>query len=177
MSGQRLPLSAERTILSAMVIVGRDAVRAELADRLRRAGRGTGSVVLVAGEAGIGKTTLCEDVLDQADGWRRAWAGCWQADAPALWPWSRLLARLSDDAVLESAPTRSAQFAAVVRALRDDRPTLLVLDDVHWADPASLSLLTHVAAEVRALPVLVLATYRPDDTGPALAAELPAQRG
>lgn len=131
-------------------LFGRAQVVADLADRIARADDGLGSLVLISGEAGMGKTALCEQVLAEAagGGHRVAWVGCWQSAAvPALWPWSVVLARVAPEAgavlgtvsASDPAATWFAQVDAVSRALAgepDGRAAVVVIDDLHWADPA-----------------------------------------
>jgi tetratricopeptide (TPR) repeat protein len=176
-----------------VTLLGREGALTDLAARVARAGESVGSLVLVSGAAGIGKTALCERVVADgiAAGHRAAWAACWQSAAvPALWPWAQLLARLAPDGeqVLQRASgsadpvaARFAQFDAVTRALTDAAAgavLILVIDDLHWADPATLELLGDVAGVIRTVPVVLLATYRPEDTGPqtALGERLPRLR-
>ncbi|HLL67695.1 MAG TPA: AAA family ATPase [Micromonosporaceae bacterium] len=162
-------------------VLGRERVLLELDALLAGATAGSGSVVLLTGEAGIGKSTVADALVDRA----RAQGvpvlvGRAVADdgAPAYWPWRRALAApdvgLSDhllDADTDREPAVAEATAAVrfrvadriVRALTAAAaPTGLVLliEDVHWADEASLALLRHVCREVADAPILVLATVR-----------------
>lgn len=174
-------------------LFGRAGALGELAARIARAQQGVGSLVLVSGEAGVGKTTLCERVLADAAaaGHRTAWAGCWEATAiPALRPWSLLLGRITEDggtALREVASSANpagaqlAQFDALTRTLSrsaERQPLVLVIDDAHWADPATITLLAHVATVVRTMRVVLLVTYRPADVEPgtALGKHLPHLR-
>jgi hypothetical protein len=160
------------------VLVGRDAELRELRGVAMATLAGhRPSVALIAGDAGIGKTRLVAEVADglRADGVTVAWAAC-RADggAPPYWPWAQLLDRLGRPEALAEPQAgdpelaRFLLFEAVGRALRELAPVLLVLDDVHWADPPSLKLLEALGAHVGAAPVLVLGTYR--DTEPEAAA-------
>jgi DNA-binding SARP family transcriptional activator len=138
--------------------------------------------LLLAGEPGIGKSRLVEDLSRAASG---RGAGvlvgrCHEGDyAPALWPWlsivrtlvaggdvDPLLAPLLEGEVTDTATgsgTALRMFDAVVelvaRAARE-RPLLLVLEDVHWADSTSLQLLRHLARSAPPMPVAVLCTRR-----------------
>jgi DNA-binding CsgD family transcriptional regulator len=132
-----------------------------LHDRARRAADGRGSVVLVTGEAGIGKTALL-----------RAFAE--RSPAPALWglcdslSTPRPLGPLRDVAVelgpgvtevLRGATAQHEIFAAVLDSLRA-RPHALVVEDLHWADEATLDLVRFLARRVAALPLLLVLSYR-----------------
>lgn len=174
-------------------LVGRATERAVLQAALDRALGGTGGVLLVHGPAGIGKTRLVE-VLAQGAA-ERGVTVCWgrcldDAGAPALWPWRAALDQVHADPALAraraaaresggepsaSAAVRFALVAAATDALvaaAGPAGLVVVLEDLHWADTASLALLRHLAAEVRRSRLLVVATHR-DATGPALGAMLP----
>lgn len=152
-------------------LVGRRRERELLRAALARSTRGAGAVLVLEGEAGIGKTRLAEEAtaLAEAGGWRSAWTRCADdAGAPALWPWSRLLDQLDLgplDAVADDDPDRSrfalfedlrARFAEVAART----PLLLVIDDVQAADDSSLRLLTLLAGHLDQLRVLVVVTAR-----------------
>ncbi|MFD3585388.1 ATP-binding protein [Streptomyces sp. NPDC058683] len=141
-------------------------------DRLRAAG---GAAVLLVGEAGIGKTALVEEAVSRAGDCRVLFG---RADpdegAPAFWPWLRLLesavgglspALLS--LVDEGESATVARFRAIhatVGALRNAAaagPLMLVLEDLHWADQASLALLGALCREIAGSGIFVLATSRP----------------
>src|ERR687888_574562 len=169
-------------------LVGRDAALAVLRAALQGAARGRGELVLLAGEAGIGKTALAAELARQADaaGALVLWGQCWQGEAvPAYWPWVQVLraaAEADPEAALGDAgrllsggdgapagrgeePTaaRFRLFDAVVRVLAGlagRQPLVLVLDDLHWADEASLRLLRFAARHLAPSPVLLLGTYR-----------------
>ncbi|GAA3248329.1 BTAD domain-containing putative transcriptional regulator [Pseudonocardia petroleophila] len=152
--------------------VGRRAELSTLVGRLAAAADGSGAVVLVGGEAGIGKTRLAEEAVAAAGafGARVAWSRCAdEAAAPALWPWTQVLRALGSDAGATTAgpgdsDTRRAELfediAAALLAAARERPLLVVLDDLHGADPLSLHLLRFLVGRIAAAPVLVLATLR-----------------
>lgn len=142
-----------------------------------------GFTALIGGDAGIGKTRLAAEFAGRmrADGVPVAWAACRQdGGAPPYWPWAQLLGRLGHAAALavpeEGSPdlARFLLFESVADALRAAAPVLLVLDDLHWADDASLRLLDALGAHVGSAPVLVLATYR--DTEPGGVGTVAAER-
>ena len=198
------------------VLVGRDAELAALGGALISAASGTGGIVLVGGEAGIGKTRLAEAVAGRAAarGAVVAWGRSFEGEgAPAFWPWvevlrqafaagaaepgavlravgadAGLLVRLLPElaAVAPAAPDaaeagdealRFSLYGAVTRALAavaEHRPVVVVLDDVHWADAASLRLLRFLGPQLPAMPVLVVATFRDDEADGELADALAA---
>jgi predicted ATPase len=172
--------------------IGREVELSRLLGALDDAAGGAGAVVLVAGDAGIGKTRLVEELAAQAaaDGVTVCWGRCWEAGgAPPFWPWIEVLRAmpgapvelLTTAAELESPGTERARFErfdAVARFLADAaaaRPSLVVLDDVHAADPSSLLLLELLAGTVRAARVLVVAAYRPGEATWGAGAEVVAR--
>ncbi|MFP5326877.1 MAG: AAA family ATPase, partial [Acidimicrobiia bacterium] len=160
-------------------LVGREVQLAAAGALLDEFGRSRGGLLVLVGEAGIGKTRLAEEIVDVARnrGARVAWASAWQGDgAPPLWPWVQVLRQLTGSAeVLErvqpETPTASsaaqfAQFEAVAGHLRDaaaEHGLLVVIDDLHWVDAASRRVLTLVASAVRDAPCLLVATCRADE--------------
>jgi predicted ATPase len=90
---------------------------------------------------------------------------------PITWPLGPLvemLPRLPADVWPRDA-TRQDVFARLLAALREPRqrePYLLVIEDAHWADEATLDLIRHLSRRVHGCRVLVLVTYRPEDTTP-----------
>lgn len=159
-------------------LLGRESVLAALRDRLDRAAAGTGGLVLVTGEAGIGKTAVAEQLVDEARGrgFRVAWSACWQAEVvPPMWPWTSALDQLAEPdhpapplAVSGSDPgqERVEQLERVRTWLgAGPDPVLVVVDDLHWADDATVHLLRLLTAAVRTLPVLLVGTARPRGAG------------
>ncbi|MGW6443393.1 ATP-binding protein [Lentzea sp. NPDC055074] len=153
-------------------IFGRDRELASLRASLVAAGGGAGRLVLVGGEAGIGKTRLASAVAEMAGTYGVPVARGHAVDDPGmppLWPWRRLARSLPAlHRVLSVAhdPDDSARFALFADAadalVAEAAPSglLLVLEDLHWADRTSLRLLTHLATELPGARILVVATYR-----------------
>jgi predicted ATPase len=160
---------------SALPLVGREQVLADLAAALDQARASRGGLVLITGEPGIGKTRLAEEAVERAGDFSTVWCWC-AADAASgsFRPWlqiARELASTTADAqAIELRPSgadpdaaRWQFFEAIcerVRLAARRRPVLLVLDDVHDAQESSLWLLTHLVPTLRASPALVLATAR-----------------
>lgn len=168
-------------------LLGREAELADLQADLADAATGRGRLVLVAGPPGIGKTRLAEELADRAPGPVGWGAATSDVGMPPRWPWRRALRELPEAAAAltlgvagssaeEASAARFAANAAVVDALEaydGVAPLLLVLEDLHWADSASLALLAQLAPELRRLPVLVVGTCR-ETPGGDLALALPA---
>jgi class 3 adenylate cyclase/tetratricopeptide (TPR) repeat protein len=139
-----------------------------LADSLARVVRtARGRLALVSGEAGVGKTALlrrfCED---QNQSTRILWGTC----DPLFTP--RPLGPLLDVAetcggelgdVIEEGSKPQAVAAALIRELGSREQTILVLEDLHWADEATLDVIALLGRRVDAIPALVVLTYRDDE--------------
>jgi tetratricopeptide (TPR) repeat protein len=153
-------------------LTGRDLELLEIANSLDHAERGVGSVVLVLGDAGIGKTRLAREAVHQARarGFACAWGSAWAGgDAAPLWPWPSIVEQLGGGESLEvlgrvGDTERFSQFRAVARRLEEaaaERPVLVVLDDVHDADAGALLLTRFVTRAMSAAPVTFVLTARP----------------
>lgn len=153
-----------------------------LREAVLAAAGGRGSLVFVTGEPGIGKTTAAQEAAAAAAeaGTQVLWAACWQDDATAHAPWRSVLSDLGEAAssalsVLSGAeqldPTaataaRASAYLRVVDALTSlarQRPILLVLDDLHWADEGTVRLLAALRGRLPASPMLVVGTYRDNE--------------
>jgi DNA-binding CsgD family transcriptional regulator/tetratricopeptide (TPR) repeat protein len=149
------------------VLLERDAELSALDRALDDATRRQGGVVLVTGEAGIGKTTLVRRFLAGAGDRARVLAGaCDDLHTP------RTLGPLRDAARRGAGPLAEAladgERERVMEALLEEladplRPTVLVVEDVHWADDATLDVLRFLARRLGTLPALVVLTLRDDE--------------
>ena len=147
---------------------------------------GCGSLVLIGGAAGIGKTALAETVCRRATGQGALVlvGRCYDLiETPPYGPWLDLFERYhpGDDlppppvafaarGVISAIASQAALFRQTCdffAALCARRPLVLLLEDLHWADPASLDLLRALARALPTLPLLLLATYRADELSPA----------
>ena len=135
----------------------------------------TRGLFLLSGEPGIGKTRLMQEFAREAGerGWRVAAGRCWEeGGAPAYWPWIQAVRALGGDferiaagagESVDPATVRFRLFDAVAEFLVDTartRPLILVLDDLHAADAASLVMLRFVSEAVADAPILVVGSYR-----------------
>lgn len=167
-------------------LIGRDHPAGVLRAEIARATESHGGLVLVTGEAGIGKTTLVTGAAEEA---KRLGAlvlngSCWDsASAPGYWPWTQVVrglrravgercwAAMADsalDVLLGEARGDGAAdgfrlydaVTSVLVAASQDQPVVVVLDDLHWADAASLRLLEFAAQHTWFERLLLIGTYR-----------------
>ena len=152
----------------AVVLLERDALLGQLREMLVAARRGRGRLALLTGEAGIGKTSLVEAFCSTALPLTRIlWGSCDPVQPP------RPFAPVADIAHGVGGELRRALAAgernAVLDAFlaeihrRDAPTTVIVLDDLHWADDATLDLVQVVGRRIARLPVLLIGTYRDHD--------------
>lgn len=181
-------------------IVGRDAELDALRHALERGIGHAGTVVQLAGEPGIGKTSLARHLAVDATAQGAAvhWGSCTEVPAaPAYWPWTQMLrawiAQRDEESLAEDLGADAAALSQIVPQIRERlpgipeppvavsdaarfrlfdavalwlrrstrrRPIVLVIDDLHLADTASLRLLQFVAGQLHTMRVLLLVTYR-----------------
>lgn len=191
--------------LATGVFVGREQELGRLRAAFDAARTGQAGVVLLAGEPGIGKTTLAEETATYAQllDAQALWGRCYEwAGAPAYWPWVQIIRaytqacepqrlraelgggaadiaqlvpelrdRLPDLPALARMGGEQARFrlfdgiATLLRNATAHQPLLLVLDDLHWADPPSLLLMQFVARELEQARLLIIGTYRDVEVG------------
>jgi DNA-binding CsgD family transcriptional regulator len=154
---------------------GRDAELAQLVAALDAADAGRPGLVVVAGEPGIGKTSLLQAASRRTRaGWTAIWTRGLAAEAtPALWLWRQALG-----SVVEGRHDRFALFESLRQGLVARAPVLLAIDDIQWLDESSLRTLTYVLRRFSDERMLVAAALRTDDVSPgwrAAGAELLAE--
>lgn len=139
----------------------------QLQDTLAEVKHGHGRVALVTGEAGIGKTSLVEQFAEtQKNECRVLWGGCDALFTPRpLGPLYDIAPQLRGNLInlLEDEAPRAAIFSAVFDELQNHTPTILVVEDVHWADEATLDLLKVLGRRINKLNSLLVITYRDDE--------------
>ncbi|MCB8979002.1 MAG: AAA family ATPase [Ardenticatenaceae bacterium] len=126
---------------------------------------GNGRFLLISGEAGIGKTSLVEQFIQRQTS-RVLWGACDALFTPRpLGPLRDMAAQLRGDLLplLEGSPDRPAIFAACLKECQT--PTILVFEDIHWADEATLDLLKYLGRRIQQTSALIMATYRDDELG------------
>jgi DNA-binding CsgD family transcriptional regulator/tetratricopeptide (TPR) repeat protein len=143
-----------------MQLIEREELLGRLADSLEHARLDSGRLVLVGGEAGVGKTTLARGVVDCcAPSVRVLWGACDPLSTP------RPLAPFRDMAPFASLLLEAHGRHELLTALFDELcvHTLMVVEDVHWADEATLDVLRFVGRRVLRTRSLVVVTYRDDE--------------
>ncbi|MEU4688488.1 AAA family ATPase [Actinoplanes sp. NPDC023714] len=140
---------------------------AELGAAARQARDGRGSVVLVTGEAGIGKSTVVSAVRSVLPAEGRLLVGyCDDLATPrVLGPLRDLVGKVGT-ALTEAlnGGDRTRVFEAVRTELDwPGHPTVLVVEDLHWADEATLDVLRFLVRRIATLPVVLVGTYRDDE--------------
>ena len=179
--------------VSTTPLVGRELPLRQLIRALDEAAAGIGRLVLISGEPGVGKSSIASAVLAEAErrGDRTATGVCWDgAGAPGLWPWVQALRTLRSavgpdewkraggpghgalDRLIDSVQFIAAStvefhlFDAVLQLLQGlarTRPVVLLLEDLQWADAASVQLLEFVQRHTGHIRLLLVSTYRTDE--------------
>jgi ATP/maltotriose-dependent transcriptional regulator MalT len=152
----------------AVELLERDPFFLTLNDLLRQAGEGRGRVALISGEAGIGKTSLVERFLEQHQApTRTLWGACEALFTPRpLGPLYDIAPQMQTPLreLLDGEVNRATLFAAVLDELSRDRtPTIVVIEDIHWADEATLDLIKFLARRIHRTSTLLILTYRDDE--------------
>ena len=153
-----------------MLLLERDAVLAALREYAADARGGDGRVVLVAGEAGVGKTALVEALRAEVIDARWLWGACEGSFTPRpLGPVYDVADQVGGELAqtCDEEASRQRMFRSFLDELtRDDVFTMLCLEDLHWADEATLDLLGYLAGRLRASRTMLVATYRDDALAP-----------
>jgi DNA-binding CsgD family transcriptional regulator len=152
------------------IVLERESQLAALYSYADEARAGDGRLVLVSGEAGIGKSTLVGELEHTLSAATWFWGACDGLSTPrALGPLTDIASQAGGELqhAYEAGASRDALFDATLRMLRDGSGLrVLVIEDVHWADEATLDMLRFLGRRVRGAHVLILATYRDDALGP-----------
>lgn len=195
-----LPIGGFLGALPSGPLVARDAELHQVLSVIDAVAGGSGRLVFLRGEPGIGKTRLAQEVtlhlrnrsflvasgrcygeqeaipfypfLEALGTMYTAAPASIRADVGRRWPYLfRILPNVSRPSSVSSSEGKDEQerlFWAVtgfLRAIAEEVPLALLLDDLHWADSTSLALLQHLARHTRAYRVLLLGTYRDVEVG------------
>ncbi|HUF82006.1 MAG TPA: AAA family ATPase [Burkholderiales bacterium] len=153
-----------------MRLIEREDALDRLAEAYGAANAGDGRLLLLAGEAGIGKTSVARYFASsEAKAARAAWGWCDPLSAPRpLAPFCDIMQDLRGRSQASSSTASVPDFLpALLDAVRsEDRPVLMIVEDAHWADEASLELLRLIGRRIHTLPALLVVTFRDDEIGP-----------
>ena len=149
-----------------MQLLERGASLASLAGYADEARHGDGRLVLVAGEAGVGKSALVEQLQNDLPDARWSWGACDGLFTPRpLGPLFDLAGQLGGEleGLCQAGAAREDLFRALLRQVSEPGTlSVLVVEDVHWADEATVDLLRFLGRRLRDAPALLIATYRDD---------------
>jgi DNA-binding CsgD family transcriptional regulator/tetratricopeptide (TPR) repeat protein len=148
----------------AIDLLERDEQLQRLEHALTRAREGRGRLIAVAAEAGAGKTALTERfVSGHAKDARLYWGACENLSTPEVLLPLRDIARASGEP-LDFGADHIRAFESLLRLLsRDAKPAILIIEDVHWADTATLDLIRFLARRIARVGAVVLITYREEE--------------
>ena len=183
--------TSTRAQVYGSLLLGRDRELATLEQAVDRTAGGHGGVWVLSGEAGIGKTRLAQEVVRRARAVGTVVAeGRAQetSDSAPYWLWGQVLRNLpavpregpvgvllgtvssaTDGTNLTPAGLHDAVAQLLVDEAKTSGPLLILLEDLHWADEASLALLSVLAERIPAVPLMLLGTYRLEDAEPTAA--------
>ena len=186
--------------------VGRDAELSKLEEILQRSIDGSGGVVLISGEPGIGKTTLSDEFLRRARSRfpglsvsrgrcveqygtgeaylpfldaiggllqgnsrerlaavMRASAPTWCAQLPVAFASTAAIETIQQDTIGATKERMMREMGDALGIFATTSPVVILLEDLHWADPSSVDLLRHLSQRISNLRVLIAGTFRPED--------------
>ncbi|HXX79435.1 MAG TPA: AAA family ATPase, partial [Ktedonobacteraceae bacterium] len=154
-----------------MDLLERDHCFNQLAQLLRDAEAGQGQTVLISGEAGIGKTALVQQFVNRHRSEARSlWGACEALFTPRpLGPLYDIATQVQGSlfTLMSRDTERPTLFSTFIDELqKSPLPTIVVFEDVHWADEATLDLIKFLGRRIPHLPVLFLVTYRDTEPSP-----------
>ncbi|RBP51129.1 helix-turn-helix transcriptional regulator [Arenicella xantha] len=152
-------------------LLERDQQLASLLETIEGCKRGRGGVILISGEAGIGKTTLLAAAHEQLDNDHEVhWTGCDPLFNPKpLGPLYDLRGDIGDKVmpVLRQSSDQNEVFKACLNALdRSKINNFLIIEDVHWADNATIDFIKYLARRVQFISCVMCLTFRTDEVVP-----------
>jgi DNA-binding CsgD family transcriptional regulator len=145
------------------VLIERASFLASLEGLLSEAAAGSGRLVFLGGEAGVGKTTLATALAETAERPMVRRGGCDSVTtAEPLGPILDALPELAETVDQDAGVSRLRLFRQV-RDVLSGSPMLLVLEDVHWADEATLDILRYLGRRLAGAKLMILATFRSEE--------------
>lgn len=152
-----------------MELLERQTQLTQLERNLRAVAGGCGKALLIGGEAGVGKSSLVEAFVgDQGNDVRVLWGNCDALSTPrVLGPVYEVAARMPALDGLRGEPSRERLFAGLFEELAGRPVTIIVLEDIHWADEATLDFVAFIVRRIQRTRCLFLATFRDDEISAA----------
>jgi len=151
-----------------MALLERELYLEQLQTALSDAAAGCGRLVLISGEAGIGKTSLVEQFTRQQTSARRVlWGACDDLFTPRpLGPLHDMAAQTQSNlsSLLHNNTPHATLFSAFLAELQG-RPLIVIFEDMHWADEASLDLVHYLGRRINRTHALIILTYRDEELG------------
>ncbi|HKD97095.1 MAG TPA: AAA family ATPase, partial [Micromonosporaceae bacterium] len=148
------------------MLLERESTLASLVDYAAEARDGHGRLVLVAGEAGVGKSTLVEQLQADLPDARWSWGACDGLFVPRpLGPLFDIARQLGGELaeLCQARAPREELFDALLREVTEPHTfDIVVVEDIHWADEATIDLLRFLGRRIRTTKALLIATYRDD---------------
>lgn len=164
---QRPPVLNEVGHVGVDTLVERDDALAQLTTALAAAGSGAGRVVCITGEAGIGKTALVHWMATALDDQAAVLIGaCDDLTTPRpMAPLHDIAAGLTAAGLppLDGVGPDAILDAVGILAREKQRPVVIVLEDLHWADDGTLDTVRYISRRIRAAPLVLVLTYREED--------------
>ena len=162
-------ITADRAVL--LERGGQLAILRELYEGTRS---GKGAVAFVKGEAGAGKTALVRAFADSIPGGRLLIGACDGVSTPRpLGPVHDMASQLGPDVARliargtsDGASSHQQLFEQLLTDLRNGGPSMVVIEDLHWSDHATLDLLRYLGRRIADTAALMVGTYRDDQLGP-----------
>jgi DNA-binding CsgD family transcriptional regulator/tetratricopeptide (TPR) repeat protein len=145
-------------------LLERDEQLRRLGDAFALAREGRGRIIAIAAEAGAGKTALTEQfVANHAQVARMYWGACENLSTPEVLLPLRDIARASGES-FDLGADHIRSFESLLRLLSNGaKPSVLVIEDVHWADTATLDLIRFLGRRIARVRALILITYRDEE--------------
>ncbi len=152
-----------------MRLLERESHLGALIEYAHEASSGQGRLVLLSGEAGVGKSSLLEQLEGELVGARWSWGACDGLFTPRpLAPLHDIAGQLGGELadLCRAGAARDDLFSALLRRISNPAFTVCVIEDIHWADEATLDLVRFVGRRIRGLSVLLVVTFRDEGVGP-----------
>lgn len=156
---------------AAMELIEREGFLHTLHQCFKDARKGEGHTVFICGEAGIGKTSLVKKFSKETDGPCKVLLGtCDALFAPRpLAPLYDIMLELDmEQSISSRAASDRADFFSdlLLRFKKQQQPFMVIFEDIHWADEATLDFIKFLARRITQLPCLFILTYRDNEIHP-----------